>query len=147
MIASLVGFYTMPFFNKILPKYKSTTMRTIILNCLIFLIFSSALPVCSKILGLTGFDLLGHFANLHWLANVYVILIYNFGFAFATGFFLITKCTATVRSELYYRVLILFQSALMNDVTKSRYPADIIIKSNGPAYTTSTSSTIANKIQ
>jgi hypothetical protein len=70
MIASLVGFYNMPFFNKILPRKKSTTMRIIILNCIIFLIFSSALPVSSKILGLTRFDLLGHFGDLHWLSNV-----------------------------------------------------------------------------
>lgn len=115
MIASLVGFYNMPFFNKILPRYKSTTMRIIILNCIIFLIFSSALPVSSKILGLTRFDLLGHFGDLHWLANVYIIFLYNFGFATATGLCLITKCTATVRSELYNRVLILFQNALMNN--------------------------------
>lgn len=114
MIASLVGFYNLPFFNKILPKYKSTAMRKIILNCMILLIFSSALPVSSKILGLTRFDLLGHFGNLHWLANVYIILFYNFGFAIATGICLITKFTATVRSELYNRVLILFQSALMD---------------------------------
>ena len=112
MIASLVGFYNMPFFNKILPKYKSTTMRIIILNCLIFLVFSSALPVSSKILGLTRFDLLGHFGDLHWLANVYIILVYNFVFATGTGICLITKFTATVRSELYNRVLILFQNAL-----------------------------------
>ena len=113
IIASLVGFYNLPFFNKILPKYKQTSMRTIILNCAIFLIFSSALPVSSKILGLTRFDLLGHFGDLHWLANVHIILIYNFVFAIATGICLITKFTATVRSELYNRVLILFQNALM----------------------------------
>lgn len=110
-IASLVGFYNLPFFNKILPKHKLTSMRTIILNCAIFLIFSSALPVSSKILGLTRFDLLGHFGDLHWLSNVNIILIYNFGFAIATGICLITKFTATVRSELCNRVLILFQSA------------------------------------
>lgn len=77
MIASLVGFYNMPFFNKILPRYKSTTMRIIILNCIIFLIFSSALPVSSKILGLTRFDLLGHFGDLHWLANVIIFNLKN----------------------------------------------------------------------
>ena len=130
MIASLVGFYNLPFFNKILPKYKSTAMRKIILNCMILLIFSSALPVSSKILGLTRFDLLGHFGNLHWLANVYIILFYNFGFAIATGICLITKFTATVRSELYNRVLILFQSALM-DKTGA---AVILINSSRSSY-------------
>lgn len=51
--------------------------------------------------------------------------MYNFGFATATGICLITKCTATVRSELYNRVLKLFQSALMNNrssiLTNSSY--------------------------
>lgn len=127
MIASLVGFYNLPFFNKILPKYKSTSMRTIILNCVIFLIFSSALPVSSKILGLTRFDLLGHFGDLHWLSNVHIILIYNFGFTIATATCLITKFTATFRSELYNRVLILFQNALMSKSSASA--ASILINS------------------
>ena len=131
MIAALVGFYNMPVFNKILPKYKSTTMRKIILNCIIFLIFSSAMPVSSKILGLTRFDLLGHFGDLHWLANVHIILVYNFAFAIGTGICFITKFTATFRSELYNRVLILFQNALMN---KSMTPAAILI--NSPNYST-----------
>lgn len=126
MIASLVGFYNMPFFNRILPKYKSTTMPKIILNCSIFLIFSSALPVSSKILGLTRFDLLGHFGDLHWLANVHIILVYNFAFALGTGICFITKFTATFRSELYNRVLILFRNALMD---KSMSPASILINS------------------
>jgi len=125
MIASLVGFYNMPFFNKILPKYKSTTMRIIILNCIIFLIFSSALPVSSKILGLTRFDLLGHFGDLHWLANVHIILIYNFAFTVGTGICFITKFTSSVRTELYNRVLILFQNALMNKTL----PASMLINS------------------
>lgn len=109
----------MPIFKKILPQYKSTTMRIIILNCVIFLIFSSALPVSSKILGLTRFDLLGHFGDLHWLSNVYIILIYNFIFAIGTGISLITKFTATVRSELYNRVLVLFQNAIKSSTATS----------------------------
>ncbi len=138
MIASLVGFYNMPFFRRILPKYKSTPMRKIILNCSIFLIFSSALPVSSKILGLTRFDLLGHFGALHWLANVNLILIYNFAFAVGTGICFITKFTATFRTELYNRVLILFRNALLNNSLKS--PASILI--NSPNYS---SSTLINK--
>lgn len=125
MLASLVGFYTMPFFNKILPKYKSTPMDKIILNCAIFIVFSSALPVSTKILGLTRFDLLGHFGDLHWLSNVYIIFFYNFGFAIATGLCLFAKFTATVRSELYNRVLILFQNALFSETS----PASLFINS------------------
>ena len=111
MLASLVGFYTIPLFQKILPMYKSTPTDKIIINCAIFLIFSSALPVSSKILGLTRFDLLGHFGDLNWLSNVNIILIYNFSFAVATGISLFTKFTSKLRTELYSRILILFQSS------------------------------------
>jgi hypothetical protein len=116
MIASLVGFYSLPFFKQILPQYKLTSMRTIILNCALFLVFSSALPVSSKILGLTRFDLLGHYGDLHWLANANIILAYNFVFATATGLCLINKFTASVRSELYNRMLILFRHAFTSEV-------------------------------
>ncbi len=52
MSASLVGLYSLPILNKIKPNPHSTPMRRIILNCAIYLIFSSALPVSSKILGI-----------------------------------------------------------------------------------------------
>lgn len=129
MIASLVGFYNMPFFSKVLPAYKATTMRKILLNCSILLLFSSALPVASKILGLTRFDLLGHFGDLHWLANAHVILVYNTAFALGTGICFVTKFTATFRSELYKRVLILFRNALLN---KSMPPTAAVLI-NSPA--------------
>lgn len=119
IIASLIGFYTTPVFKKILPKYKSTPMDKIILNCIFFLTFSSALPVSSKILGLTRFDLLGHFGDLHWLSNVHIILVYNFSFTIATVICLITKFTATVRSELLTRVQILLHHAFINSSSNS----------------------------
>jgi hypothetical protein len=133
MTASLVGFYNMRFFKNIQPKYKSTTMRIIILNCIIFLIFSSALPVSSKILGLTRFDLLGHFGDLHWLSNSHIILVYNFIFTTGTAICFINKFTSTMRAELYNRVLILFRNALMN----KSMPASILI--NSPNYSTASS--------
>lgn len=139
IIASLIGFYTTPFFKKILPQYKSTPMDKIILNCAFFLTFSSALPVSSKILGLTRFDLLGHFGDLHWLSNVHIILIYNFGFTIATVICLITKFTATVRSELFNRALILIQNAFLQTTT-STTPLFL----NSPYSTTSISSTNQN---
>ena len=51
-IASLVGLYSLPFLKSIKPNVHSTPIRQIILNCAIYLVFSSALPVSSKILGL-----------------------------------------------------------------------------------------------
>lgn len=114
MIASLIGFYSLSFFIKILPKIKSTPMDKIILNCAIFLIFSSALPVSTKILGLTRFDLLGHFGDLHWLSNVYIIFFYNLSFVTATASCLLARFTTTVRYELYNRIRILFQNAIFS---------------------------------
>jgi hypothetical protein len=115
MTASLVGFFTIPMFNKILPKYKSTATDKIIINCAIFLIFSLALPVSSKILGLTKFDLLGHFGDLNWLSNMNIILVYNFVFTIATGMFFFTKITNTIRSELYNRVSFLTSNLLLRN--------------------------------
>jgi hypothetical protein len=114
MTASLVGFYSIPFFKKILPRYKSTATDKIIVNCAIFLIFSSALPVSSKILGLSRFDLLGHYGDLNWLSNVNIILIYNLGFAIATAVCLVTKFSSNLRKELYTRFLILIQNSKTN---------------------------------
>lgn len=148
MVASLVGFYNLPFSHKILPKYKLTSMRTIILNCIIFIIFSSALPVSSKILGLTSFDLLGHFGDLHWLSNVNLILAYNFSFATATGICLFTKFTATVRTELYNRVVILFQNYIMNVLSSTPKAATILINSASTISSSSKSlNNLANKYQ
>jgi hypothetical protein len=110
MTASLVGFYSIPFFNKIAPRFKSTATDKIIINCAIFLIFSSALPVSSKILGLSRFDLLGHYGDLNWLSNKSFILIYNASFAIATLFSLISKFSANLRKELYSRFLISIQN-------------------------------------
>lgn len=107
-------------------------MDKIILNCAFFLTFSSALPVSSKILGLTRFDLLGHFGDLHWLSNVHIILFYNFGFTIATVISLITKFTATVRSELFNRALILIQNAFKNSSTT--LPASILINAPRLSY-------------
>lgn len=52
MVASIVGLYSLPILNKIRPNYHLTEMRRIILNCVVYLIFSSALPISSKILGI-----------------------------------------------------------------------------------------------
>lgn len=110
-MASLVGFYSIPVFRKILPKYKSTPTDKIIINCGIFLVFSSALPVSSKILGLTRFDLLGHYGDLNWLSSAKVILVYNFAFALATGLFIFNRFTSSVRAELYNKILVLLHDS------------------------------------
>ena len=51
MSASVVGFYSLPFFGRIRPVYSQTSMVHIILNCSVLLILSSALPILSRTLG------------------------------------------------------------------------------------------------
>ncbi|XP_060591990.1 protein LMBR1L-like, partial [Ruditapes philippinarum] len=48
MSASVVGFYSLPLFRRIQPKYHETSMLHIIFNCSVLLILSSALPVLSR---------------------------------------------------------------------------------------------------
>ncbi|MRA75931.1 hypothetical protein GH890_31320 [Bacillus thuringiensis] len=65
---------------------------------------SSALPVLSRILGLTNFDLLGNFGQLEWLGNFYIVLSYNLVFAVAATLCLVTKFTSSMRAELLHRL-------------------------------------------
>lgn len=50
-VTSLVGLYTIPVIKKIRPMPKSTTLTHLILNCCIYVILSTALPLLAKILG------------------------------------------------------------------------------------------------
>ncbi|XP_069770859.1 limb region 1 protein homolog isoform X9 [Narcine bancroftii] len=72
----------------------------IIGNCVSILVLSSALPVMSRTLGITRFDLLGDFGRFNWLGNFYIVLSYNLLFAVVTTLCLIRKFTSAVREEL-----------------------------------------------
>lgn len=109
MCASVVGFYTLPGFCHLRPKIDDTTMVLIIGNCIVILVLSSALPVLSRTLGITNFDLLGDFGSMEWLGNFYIILSYNLVFAVATALCLVNKFTATVRQEIIQRLKMVFQ--------------------------------------
>ena len=50
-VCSLVGLYTIPGVRCIRPKAHRTTLTQIILNCGLYVILSSALPLLAKILG------------------------------------------------------------------------------------------------
>lgn len=102
-VTSTIGLYTIPTLSKIQPKSKSTPFVHIIANCGLLLILSSALPLLSKILGFTNFDLLGDFGQIEWLGNFRIVLIYNLVFMIATALCLGTKVTASVRREMYRR--------------------------------------------
>lgn len=111
MIASLIGFYSIPFFGKILPKLRSTTMDKLILNCALSLILSSALPVSTKLLGLTSFDLLGYFGDYYWHSKNYIIFIYNVCFLFVIVFFFFGKFRESIIKHFHIFYLVIFQQS------------------------------------
>ncbi|XP_072268699.1 limb region 1 protein homolog isoform X2 [Pyxicephalus adspersus] len=100
MVSSVVGFYSLRFFRTFTPRKDDTTMTKIIGNCVSILVLSSALPVMSRTLGITRFDLLGDFGRFNWLGNFYIVVTYNFIFAVVTTLCLVRKFTSAVREEL-----------------------------------------------
>nr|XP_046251823.1 limb region 1 homolog-like protein isoform X1 [Scatophagus argus] len=100
MVSSVVGFYSSPLFTGLLPRAKDTNLTQIIGNCVSLLILSSALPVFSRTLGITRFDLLGDFGRYNWLGNFYIVFLYNMLFAGLTSASLIKTVTWAVQREL-----------------------------------------------
>ncbi|KAL1006803.1 hypothetical protein UPYG_G00077340 [Umbra pygmaea] len=100
MVSSVVGFYSLRVFEALTPRKDDTTMTTIIGCCVSILVLSSALPVMSRTLGITRFDLLGDFGRFNWLGNFYIVLSYNLLFAVVTTLCLVRKFTSAVREEL-----------------------------------------------
>ncbi|XP_065882513.1 limb region 1 protein homolog [Dysidea avara] len=99
MMASVVGFYSTPGLSKLQPELHSTSMIKIISNCIVLLILSSALPVMSRALGITKFDLLGHFGDIKWIRNWWLVLSYNIVFGSFTGLVIIKRVTSTLLRE------------------------------------------------
>ncbi|XP_066259171.1 protein Lilipod [Euwallacea similis] len=102
---SSIGLYTTPFMQRIRPTPKKTSFTIVIANCALLLMISSALPLLSKTLGITNFDLLGDFGSVEWLGNFKIVLLYNVLFAIAASLCIVNKFTAKVRRELYARLL------------------------------------------
>ncbi|XP_039609552.1 limb region 1 protein homolog isoform X1 [Polypterus senegalus] len=100
MVSSVVGFYSLRVFEGLTPMKDDTTMTTIIGCCVSILVLSSALPVMSRTLGITRFDLLGDFGRFNWLGNFYIVLSYNLLFAVVTTLCLVRKFTSPVREDL-----------------------------------------------
>ncbi|XP_055620583.1 protein Lilipod [Toxorhynchites rutilus septentrionalis] len=107
-VTSAVGLYTMPFMRNVRPVRRKTSLSQVIANCALVLILSSALPLLSRILGITNFDLLGDFGQIEWLGNFMIVLLYNVIFGTAATLCLVNKFTATVRRELCARLKALF---------------------------------------
>ncbi|RMX41752.1 hypothetical protein pdam_00005592 [Pocillopora damicornis] len=100
----VLGLYSVPYFSRLRPAVRETTTTKVIANCIVLLILSSALPVLSRTLGITKFDLMGEFGRLDWLGNFRVVILYNLVFEVSTAFCLVNKFTASVRHALYEQV-------------------------------------------
>ncbi|XP_026877159.2 limb region 1 homolog-like protein isoform X1 [Electrophorus electricus] len=100
MASSVVGFYSSPLFSGMLPRAQDTTLTQIIGNCVSLLVLSSALPVFSRTLGITRFDLLGDFGRYNWLGNFHIVFLYNVLFVGLTSACLINTVTWAVQREL-----------------------------------------------
>ncbi|XP_050193409.1 protein LMBR1L isoform X2 [Myiozetetes cayanensis] len=100
MVSSVVGFYSSPLFTRLLPERRDTPLTKIIGNCVSLLVLSSALPVFSRTLGITRFDLLGDFGRFNWLGNFYIVFLYNMGFAGLTTLCLVKRVSWAVQAEL-----------------------------------------------
>ncbi|GMS91005.1 hypothetical protein PENTCL1PPCAC_13180, partial [Pristionchus entomophagus] len=100
MLTSVIGVYSMPFLRAIRPKRGGTTMTSVIINCSVVVVLTSALPVLASTLGITSFDLLGLYTSLRWLSNFRLVLTYNLLFAVVTTAVVVNKATSPVRAHL-----------------------------------------------
>ncbi|RUS83485.1 hypothetical protein EGW08_008735 [Elysia chlorotica] len=108
MVASVVGFYSLPYMKLLQPRPQETSMVQIIANCVVLLLLSSALPILSKTLGITNFDLLGKFGSMEWLRKFYIIFLYNAVFVVSTALCLVQKFTSPVWRGIYARLRVAF---------------------------------------
>nr|XP_026492830.1 protein Lilipod isoform X2 [Vanessa tameamea] len=103
--ASLTGLSTPMRALRVLPRARRTPLARIIALCAVLLAHSTAQPLLVKILGITNFDLLGEFGRIEWLGNFKLVLLYNAIFAATVTLCLVSKFTASVRRELYNRLV------------------------------------------
>jgi len=103
-VTSIVGLYSIPQFHRILPKTRDTSMTNLILNCALYVILSSALPLLVKVLGITNFDLLGNFGRIRWLGNYFIIFGVNIVFGGAAAVCLFNKVTHRAQVEIWRRL-------------------------------------------
>ncbi|XP_047022068.1 protein Lilipod isoform X2 [Helicoverpa zea] len=103
--ASLTGLSTPMRALRVLPRARRTPLARIIAHAALLLAYSTAHPLLVKMLGITNFDLLGEFGRIEWLGNFKLVLLYNAIFAGTVTLCLVSKFTASVRRELYNRLV------------------------------------------
>ncbi|ESN99654.1 hypothetical protein HELRODRAFT_113731 [Helobdella robusta] len=127
MTTSIVGVYSLPGFKRLYPKRQDTPMTIIIANCVIILVLSSALPVLSRTLGISNFDLLGNFGQLEWLESSYTILIYNIIFVILTAICLTRRLTISMMKIIFPEVKNIFTgSSIKSENSSEVVPASAV---------------------
>lgn len=99
--ASLCGLYNLPGLCCLRPRKQCSSFNQIIGNCTILCLLSSALPLLSRTLGMTNFDLLADFGRIEWLGNFYVVLLYNVVFLVSTTLCLMGKRELVLTINLF----------------------------------------------
>lgn len=72
MLASVLGFYSLPGFRNLRPVPHGTPMVKVIGNCIVLLILSSALPVMSRTLGKTAVDGTVALRKVHFMLSLHL---------------------------------------------------------------------------
>ena len=120
----LLGFYSIPGLKALLPRKHGTPLATVshrqasilcplphpisphpsslqlLVNCGVWLVCGSALPLLLSTLGLTRFKLLGNFLSFPWLDSVALRLAYNCVFEALTCLILTQKVSLAVVRQL-----------------------------------------------
>lgn len=102
-VASFVGLYTLPVLERLRPVAGATPFFKIMLNCMVLLILSSALPLFTRTVGITTFDLFGNFGQIVWTRNYHLVLVYNFAFLVALAFCLCHSIVFRLSKECFNR--------------------------------------------
>lgn len=107
-VASFVGLYTLPVLSKLRPLPGNTPFFKIMLNCMVLLILSSALPLFTRTVGITNFDLFGNFGQIEWTQNYHLVLVYNCAFLVALVICLCHSIVVKLSREFFARLHSLF---------------------------------------
>lgn len=84
LVAHLAGFYGNRVGARLLPRAHATSLTQMLAHSWVLLVLTAVLPIQARMLGITHFSLLGHFAHVRWLRDLRLVLLYDTVFAFFT---------------------------------------------------------------
>ncbi|KAI2799644.1 Limb region 1 -like protein [Blomia tropicalis] len=125
-IATLVGMYNLPILGLLQPIRGKTPYIKIMLNCMVVLILSSALPLFTRTVGITNFDLFGNFGQIVWTQNHHLVLFYNCAFLVALSICLCHSVVVKLSKEFFSRLhrFLLYLNRLLLIKIMNLYVAD-----------------------